>query len=313
MFAYRRASGKWPRFIALKTLSLLLFTMRRALFLFSLSFANCAFAQDTLPGFKIINANNNIIISWINPYTKPVMDIKIQRSFDSLKNYATIGAVLSPSNFENGYTDNKPPYNKMYYRMFIAFEDGSYIITPTRRPVKLPPPPPLPQKEPLLHPVPEEVKPEKEKDKLTSLPVPSKDQNTSDSITITLKRLPWQADPLIDSSETNFGELKIPGKPAITYPSKQIFINNNHLVVIHLPDAVIKNYSAKFFDEKGKKVFEISGLKEEYLMLEKANFMHSGWFTFELYRNGELVEKNKLFIPKDNKSNFNNSLRKPGN
>ncbi len=313
MFTYRWASGKWLHFVALKPLSLLLFTMRRAFILFLISFVNCAFAQDTLPGFKIINANNNIIISWINPYTKPIMDIKIQRSFDSLKNYATIGAVLSPSNFENGYTDNKPPYNKMYYRIFIAFEDGSYIITPTRRPVKLPPPPPLPQEE--LYPlrVPEEIKSEKEKDQLPPVPVPPKNYIPSDSITITLKRSPWQADPLIDATETNFGELKIPGKPAITYPSKRIFINNNHLVVIHLPDAVIKNYSARFFDEKGKKIFEITGLKEEYLMLEKANFMHSGWFTFELYRNGELVEKNKLFIPKDNKSNFNDSLRKPVN
>lgn len=295
--------------------------MKILLLTISLLLTNHLTAQDTLPAFKIINANGNIIISWNNDYAKQAAEIKIQRSYDSLKNYATVGAVLSATNTENGYVDRNPPYNKMYYRIFIAFEDGSYIITPARRPIKLPPPPPPPPVQIPTVQVPSmPISPEQPKTKQPNLKNDPPEQKTipsapqpNDSLTFTLKRLPWQADPLIDSSEVNFGELKILGKQAITYPSKRIYTNSNHLIVIHLPDAVIKNYSAKFFDENGKKIFEITRLKEEYLMLEKVNFMHSGWFTFELYRNGELVEKNKIFIPKDSKSANADSLRKPVN
>jgi len=35
------------------------------------------------------------------------------------------------------------------------------------------------------------------------------------------------------------------------------------------------------------------------LTLDKSNFIHAGWFKFELYEDGQLKEKNKLLIPKD--------------
>jgi len=33
--------------------------------------------------------------------------------------------------------------------------------------------------------------------------------------------------------------------------------------------------------------------------LDKANFLHAGWFRFELYENGQLKEKHRFYIPKD--------------
>ena len=85
------------------------------------------------------------------------------------------------------------------------------------------------------------------------------------------------------------------------------------MVVIHLPDAVIKNYRALFFDDKGIKIMELVKLKEEYLILEKMYFNKPGWFTFELYENGELVEKNKIQILKDGNINNGDPPRKAGN
>jgi hypothetical protein len=92
--------------------------------------------QKPLPEIIVKNINNKIIVSWINDYTKPIATLSIQRSYDSLRNYTTIGSVLSPQSRENGYADANFPYNKMYYRVFIAFEGGSYIITNPARPVK---------------------------------------------------------------------------------------------------------------------------------------------------------------------------------
>ena len=253
--------------------------MKLLLAAFLLIGGRSAFAQDTLPVFKVVDADGKIIVSWKNNYSLPIASLSIQRSFDSLKNYTTIGSVLNPNIVENGFSDNQAPYNKMYYRIFVGFEGGTYVITQPKRPVKLPPLP----------------------------------QNPEDSVALTLKRFPWQADPLLDSSGIRPGTVIIPGKKEISYPSKRIFTNNSQLVVIHLPDAVIKNYRALFFDEKGKKIFELTKLREEYLILEKMYFMKSGWFNFELYENGELVEKNKILILKDGKINNGDSPRKAGN
>ena len=253
--------------------------MKNFLSVLFLLFAANGFAQHTLPKFKVVKAGERIILSWKNNYTLPIASLNIQRSYDSLRNYTTIGSVLNPGNLENGFSDNQAPYDRMYYRLFIGFEGGTYVITSPKRPVKLPP-----------------------------VPV-----SKEDSISLTLKRFPWQADPLADSAGVKPGTVIIPGKKEITFPSKRIFTNSSHMVVIHLPDAMIKNYRALFFDDKGKKIMELTKLKEEYLILEKVYFMRSGWFTFELYENGELVEKNKIQILKDGNINNGDPPRKAGN
>ena len=39
--------------------------------------------------------------------------------------------------------------------------------------------------------------------------------------------------------------------------------------------------------------------KETALTLDKTNFYHAGWFTFELYNDEKLVEKHKFYLAKD--------------
>jgi hypothetical protein len=90
-------------------------------------------------------------------------------------------------------------------------------------------------------------------------------------------------------------------EPGITFPSKWIYTAKDNNVVLHLPKANSKKYTAVFYDELERKVFELNNLKEEYLIIEKVNFVRSGWYNFELFENGKLVEKNKFFVPKDGK------------
>ena len=46
-------------------------------------------------------------------------------------------------------------------------------------------------------------------------------------------------------------------------------------------------------------LFELKDIKEQVLLIDKANFQHAGWFFFEIYQDGALIEKNRFFIGKD--------------
>ncbi|MBL0359407.1 MAG: hypothetical protein IPP72_22230 [Chitinophagaceae bacterium] len=92
-----------------------------------------------------------------------------------------------------------------------------------------------------------------------------------------------------------------PPEPSGFIPSKYIFTGKDNNVVIDLPDATNSKYSIKFFDENDNPVFEISKISEPYLIIEKVNFLHAGWFYFKLYQNGVIKEKNQFYIPKEGK------------
>lgn len=222
------------------------------------------YAQKTLPGISVKNISGKVIVSWKNEYTVPVTGISIQRSYDSIKNYTTIGSVLNPQNKENGYADTEPPYNKMYYRVSISFEGGSYIVSGAVRPVK----------------------------------------DTSQDVSGIQN--PGQLNPINDPN------LQKPPAQGINYPSRRIFTARDNNVMIHLPGAPEKNYSAKFYNETEELVFELTKIKDEILIIEKVNFRRAGWYRFEIYESGLLIEKNKFLVPKDGKINNGDYIKKPG-
>jgi hypothetical protein len=82
-------------------------------------------------------------------------------------------------------------------------------------------------------------------------------------------------------------------------PSFYVYTQKDGYVFINLPDADKEKYHIKFFEDDGSFIFEIKGIRETALTLDKANFYHSGWFRFELYKDDKLVEKHKFYLPKD--------------
>ncbi len=82
-------------------------------------------------------------------------------------------------------------------------------------------------------------------------------------------------------------------------PSFYVYTNKDGYVFINLPDADRKKYRIKFYENDDSFLFEIKSLKEPSLTLDKANFIHAGWFTFELYNDEKLVEKSKFYLSKD--------------
>ncbi len=199
-----------------------------------------SFSQDTLPKISVTQISNKVLISWTNPYTS-VTNIGIQRSYDSIKYFTTIGSVLNVKASSNGFVDTKEFMPAQYYRLFISFEGGTYIFTVSHK--------------------------------------PGLD---------TLKAMP--------NITENF-------KPVQTWfiPSKKVYTGRDNNIVMSLPDVDKKKYSVKFYEDDGTFLFEIKKITESYLTVDKVNFLHSGLFKFELYTDGELVEKHKIYIPKDGK------------
>lgn len=108
--------------------------------------------------------------------------------------------------------------------------------------------------------------------------------------------------PVIDTSKTLPKDFKTVVVSTFFEPSKFIFTGRENNVIISLPQAGKKKYMVKFFEENGTFLFDISRIAEPYLTLDKVNFVHAGLFSFELYEDGILLEKQRFYIPKDGKS-----------
>jgi len=82
-------------------------------------------------------------------------------------------------------------------------------------------------------------------------------------------------------------------------PSYYVYTNKEGYVFINLPDADKQNYRIRFYENDDSFLFELKNIKETGLTLDKTNFLHAGWFKFELYNDEKLVEKNKFYLAKD--------------
>ena len=257
--------------------------MRKFSFLFIISliaFSTAAFAQDTLPKISVKNTGNQIIVSWKNNYGAKISNINIQRSKDSLKNFITIGTVLNPLNKENGYVDRKPNGATAFYRVFVAFEGGTYIFSTAHHPV--------------IDTTHEVIAPP-----VVTEPVAV--ENTGKEPVVTPPVVVAE-EPVAEESIDNFlPKVKLPKVIMVTgfVPSKFIYTNRDNNLVISLPGADQQKFSLKFYDDKGSQVLEIKKITETYLLMEKVNFMHSGWFYYELFNDGVFLERYKFYIGKD--------------
>ena len=120
--------------------------------------------------------------------------------------------------------------------------------------------------------------------------------------------------PILDTANAQTVELPDAGQPSVKngnnpppnvtkvpdyVPSVYVYTNKDGYLFINLPDAEQKKYHIKFYEETGSLLFELKNIKEQALTLDKANFLHAGWFRFELFNDEKLVEKNKFFLARD--------------
>ena len=277
------------------------------------------FAQDTLPRFtaNILSADK-VRISWTNPYPNCVQ-VSVQKSYDSTKFFSTVFSSLSPELPQNGFVDkNYLKQVKTFYRIFYVLEDGKYFFTKSRQA----------KRDTSTHM--QVINPQKS-DSAISLNGEIIDLNL-----VTIPPLPIET-PVkkrmfsiykrsIDSSYLVIEESKylrfkdsittktkdtlkllendiVIWKPFVPKPmwkaSSNVFTNTKGYVNVLLPNFKNHHYKIIFYDDKSVEIFKIKQLKQDKLMLEKSNFLHEGWFYFELYEDDKLKEKNKFFIEKD--------------
>lgn len=283
-------------------------------------------AQDKLPEFSAVTrGNGKIIISWINAYPV-VSQISIQRSKDSTKGFASIISVPDPTAQQNGFVDSKAPDARYFYRLFIVLDSGKYVFTRSKRAywdtVRIPAtantnrPPAENAKQRVV--ISEKVSPrqaEEIKEKLqtaaaSSKPEPEKFFIIKRRDTI-LAQIPANSfkrfrDSVVNKTRDTIAFSSVDTillKPFVAReiyrPSRYVFTERDGNVNVLVPDAANRNYSIKFFTENNLPLFEIGKIKESPLLIDKANFLQAGWFKFELYEDGKLKEKHKLYIPKD--------------
>lgn len=298
------------------------------LFILCIISVTTASAQETLPKFSAsLKANGKIIISWRNSYPV-VSQISIQRSGDSLRNFTTLLTVPDASVVENGFVDTKPPNSHVFYRLFIVLDSGKYVFTKSKRAV--PDTVAVVKKENNIENENENNLSKSENRRLNYI------QRNKDSLSITapdkinaapkiklnkiffIKKQDTLINQLFESAIKKFKDSILtktkdtlvfkdgdtiqirPFVPKEVYKvSAYVFANKDGNIMINVPDADKKKYSVRFLELDAAELFEIKELKQSPLIVDKTNFVHSGWFRFELYEDGKLKEKNKFFIPKE--------------
>ena len=250
--------------------------------------------QDTLPDFFVLNtAPKKNVISRVNNFPM-VKQISLQRSADSLNNFKTILTVTDPMAVQNGYMDTKAQNDGMFYRIYIQLDKGEYLFSKSKRPYP---------------------------DSLIKKKIATNTGRTdtlvqngqkvivrTDTIFIDNKPVIVKAQPVvIKIEEYQFGDTIASPNPVYTKPrvpaytpSLYVYTNRDGYVRVTLPEGEkLKHYTIKFFDDSQTFLFEIKDLKERDFKLDKTNFYHAGWFHFELYNEGKLIELHKFYLAKD--------------
>jgi hypothetical protein len=78
-----------------------------------------------------------------------------------------------------------------------------------------------------------------------------------------------------------------------------VYPNRDGYIVIDLPEALTRRYELIIKEEDDTPVLNLKKISATYLALDKADFYHGGWYKFELWEDGQLKEKNKIFLTKD--------------
>ena len=264
--------------------------------LFLIAIAGKAIGQDTLPDFTVLERGEKVTISWANPYSD-IIQLNVQRSFDSLKFYTTIYSATSPQLPQNGFTENKMPTNKIYYRIFYVFEGGAYFFTPAKR-VGVPSTFSTASRD-IKNPNFSNINPFDKRIVTIRLRDSIYRQIPAYNFRMFRDSILRQTKDTLYAINDSLVVLKVFFAKELWRPSLYVYANKDGLINIALPLIRDRKYRIKFFEEDGKFLFDINNIRESPIILDKTNFIHAGWFKFELYEEDKLKEKNKFYLPRD--------------
>ena len=184
----------------------------------------------------------------------------------------------------------------MYYRVFIGFDTGVYLLTPSKRPevntvidyTRL-----IQEISALYE---KNIKLQEDKIKLQRAlaeALAAKNKNKTPAKTAKKNPVIKKPDPT-EVSEDIISQV-------ITFPSKRIFTDKDNNVVAKIFNVKGNKYVIRFLTEDYKLLFEIKNPPDDYFVIEKVNFTRGGWYQFEIYKNEYLLEENKFYISNEEK------------
>lgn len=253
-------------------------------------------AQNGLPDFSAEDiGSNKVRVSWMNNFGENCIQLMVQVSSDSLKNFRTVFSTESPQLPQNGFVYTLKYPVKLYYRIFYILNGNAYYFSAAKRAT------------PAMYRDPEINSPEA-KDQPKIDPVRIITIRTKDSV---VAQVPyseyWKFRDSIgkNTKDTLFvlsqdQVLIKPFNPENYFrPSIYVVTNKEGFITLKLPEALQKNYKVVFLTMDNKKLFTINHVTDTELVVDKTNFMHAGWFKFELYEDNKLKEKNKILLQRD--------------
>ena len=261
-------------------------------------------AQDTLPKFTVQDkGQGRIVVSWHNPYNN-LVQLAVQRSYDSIKKFSSVYSATSPLLPLNGFSDKVLPGAKVYYRIFYVMEGGSYYFTKSMRP-----------NDSMSGPVSYDSRRDKLEESLVDELNGKPDSLSTEPIFLKtssglITLMPVQFKAYRDSilTKTNDSLLQVAADTVLLQPysppfvqrtSQYIYTDRDGFIVVKLPDAATKKYEIIFLEEDDTPVLELRGIKETQVTIDKTNFYHGGWYKFELKEGGHVKERNKIYLPSD--------------
>lgn len=211
-----------------------------------------------LPDVQALTQKGVNILSWMNQYDG-IKSIAVQRSNDSVYNFATIGYVKNLKKGLEGFIDGHPSPGTNWYRLYIVFSsDLTWYSNRTKLFVD------------------------------SAMLMQQRVLPPNDSLQKMVNTLSLSAAP--DANEIS---------AYTYIRSQYVFTNpfTGH-VNIELPDSTDKKsiYSLVFFDQKNKQVLEVPKISEHSVILDKRNFQRKGLYKFELKKDKTLLESGYITI-----------------
>lgn len=252
-------------------------------------------AQQYLPDFKVIDKNGVTVISW-NKSSEELTLLIVQRSADSLIGFKSIASMPDPNTPQNGYVDKNNKSLIYYYRLFYVGINGKYYFSNSSRAYK-------------------------ESPSIAANIIPLKDTPTIFSPVYPIIALKLdsnlnneQIDTEQISKKNRIGQIKSNQEqnPSVNFqitiqteklenenilkPNPLLFTDKDNNLMLILPDIHRRKFHLHVYKEDGKPIFQMKNIKDSQLLIDKSNFIYSGWFKYEIYEGDQLMEKGKFLI-----------------
>lgn len=265
--------------------------------LLAILFCGSVAAQDTLPSFRAVIRSGKVVLSWVNLSSR-VVQLTIQRSSDSLQGFKSIAPMPDPALTENGFMDMRAPDTRQFYRIYVQESGGYFFTTPSRRAIPESMAPPIVRATPIYTPPAPKYTPVIEPQE-PAQQIPTFNTLMESGVRpMIAKRSPGRIRFAVQPIAVDIRELEVRIPNSLLSPSVFMLINPDGNLQLALPSERAGSYRIQFFLPDGAPFFQVSKVKDPFLIIDKVNFLRSGWFEFEVYENERLRERKRIFIPK---------------